>query len=99
MQIALLESLASFIHELATKKILTTPSKFVESAEANQSGFERNGLDLTRIRDRPQVVDGFLEHADNVAMIGPVLNPSSTRQLVVPAATCLSIFAEAFPSW
>ena len=41
----------------------------MENAEANLSGFERNGLDLSWMRDRLQAIDGFLEYADNVAMI------------------------------
>ena len=78
VQTTLLESLASLICNLTTKKILTTPRRLVESAEANLSGIERNGLDLSWMRDRLQAVSGFLEHADNMVIIGPVLNPSST---------------------
>ncbi|CAL5373831.1 unnamed protein product [Camellia sinensis] len=69
VQTALLESFANFISDLATKKVLTTSSKFVESVEANLDGFEKNGLDLSWMRARLQTVDGFFEHENNVAII------------------------------
>ncbi|KAL7222112.1 hypothetical protein ACSBR1_023930 [Camellia fascicularis] len=69
VQTALLESFANFIRDLAAKKVLTTSNKFVESVEANLSGFERNGLDLSWMRARLQIVDSFFEHVNNVAMI------------------------------
>lgn len=41
----------------------------MESAEANLSGFERSSFNLSWMKARLQTVDGFLEHADSVAII------------------------------